>query len=281
MVATTVVTGAAGHVGSAVVGHLERTGHAVLAVDRTAIDLATSPILPLIRDRDVSGIVHLASRVPGSDVPDSKEQAVLIRAIDRNVSDASESLGVLVVYASSCGVYTDRTLGPIAESAPTGGSSPYFAAKLAGERLFQLSSTVLRLSSPVGPTAASETVLSRFVTSAMNERRITVWGTGSREQDFVDVDDLAELVRLALARGAGVGVLNAASGSPVTMLELAEIVRGELPESRIECGSVVDPQDGALARFDIDKARRSLGWAPQCSIRSTVGRVVRAAKAAR
>jgi nucleoside-diphosphate-sugar epimerase len=106
-----------------------------------------------------------------------------------------------------------------------------------------------------------------FLQRALQGEDLSYHGSGSRMQDFVYVDDVAEAALDGLRAGRS-GVFNVASGEPVTMKELAELVTELVaPEVRVVGSGQPDPQEGQTARYSIDAARRVLGWAPATALR--------------
>ena len=160
-----------------------------------------SPLTPFLHR--LSGIVHLAAAVPHSvEYPDNESSAELTRMIDRNIYAIRKDIGVPLIYMSTCGLYNRQGLDYKTEKDEHQFKiiSPYFSAKLDGESLFlaEKNTTVLRLSAPIGPGLKENLVLSKFVASAAADEIIEVWGSGMREQDFIDTSDVAELIISAI-----------------------------------------------------------------------------------
>ena len=105
------------------------------------------------------------------------------------------------VLASSVSVYGVPTALPLTVTSPTAANTPYGLSKLAAESVVAqaASHAVLRLSSLVGPGMRERT----FVPSLLRAARggtLTVFGDGTRLQDYIDVRDAAEQCRQALLR---------------------------------------------------------------------------------
>jgi nucleoside-diphosphate-sugar epimerase len=283
-----VVTGAAGLIGSAVAGHLAASGMAVLGIVRTG-NPATS-VRARVADLAMPGafvnacaelapraVVHCAAAVPAPSRPDDDATAERTRRLDSEVVAACKRGGWPLIYLSGCALYDPTDPALKSEDAPVAGRTPYTAAKLAGERLVAAlpSHVVLRVSSPVGTSPVHRTVFDRFVEDATEGRSLGVWGSGSREQDFVWVEDVAEFVGCVLESAVG-GVFNVASGAPVTMRRLAETVVDVVGRGAVASVDHPDPQDAHTARYDVNAAR-GLGWVPRHDLRDMIHR--RAARA--
>lgn len=277
------VTGASGLVGRATVAELARQGHPCLALAMTCVppagvpsivhDLAGSLPLHEVVSTPPSVVAHLAALVPHSaEHSDSPHAGHHTEQIDDQVFAAALAWGCPVVYASSCGLYDRLDSGwKNEDTSPVRATGPYFAAKLRGEKLFLRipRSTVLRISAPVGPGMRAGLVLSRFVCAARTTSKLDVWGSGTREQDFIDARDCARAVAAACQLCPG-GTFNVASAQPITMLGLAQAVVEVIGTGSVELCGLPDPRELETARYRITKATTSLGWNPTIALRDAI-----------
>jgi len=278
------VTGAGGLVGRAVVDAFKSSGVQVNAVFRTrttedaeslALDLATSGdslLASVINPPEV--IVHLAAAVPHwPRYPDNDDSANATRTMDAVILRAAVSWNARVIYTSTCGLYNPRDSSWKTEEAPIVVRSPYFGAKLDGESaVLAAGGIVLRLSAPYGVGMSLNLVLPRFIKCALAGGAVPIWGSGRREQDFIDVTDVAQAV-LATARTGGQGVFNVAAGRPTTMAELAQLVVRILGKGVPEPTGKPDLQDGWTARYCINKARQRLSWSPTSDLMGGISKL--------
>lgn len=283
------VTGAGGIVGRHLVESLSLGGHSVYATAR----LPLSPPLPskhflqadLAADNAadkveafLSGLkgpitlVHLAAAVPHNlAYTDEDACGKITRRIDSTISQLQSRLGCRIIYMSSCGLYDrhDRKL-KVASSAKITASSPYFAAKLAGEKLMlsRGSVTVLRLSAPIGAGIPEALAIRKMARSLHDTGSIHVWGRGTREQDFIDVRDVSAVLTRAALGPARTGIFNLASGVASSMSDLARALIDALGWGRIIYGNT-DPNEGLSARYDIAATRDAFDWRPEILLKSS------------
>ena len=216
---------------------------------------------------DITAIVHLAAAVPHStDYPDNEMSAGITRSMDNNILSLQKLTNARVIYMSTCGLY-DRSLGVVKhedDASVIRIESPYFSAKLNGERLFKDSQlgTILRLSAPVGPGLKPSVVLGRFIMAARLGAPIQIWGSGSREQNFIDVRDVADLIMKVLLDPQPC-TINVAAKIPTTMVDLAIAVVKAVGKGSYEHSGQVDLRDGETARYSISKAWELYGWSPK------------------
>lgn len=219
---------------------------------------------------DIDAVVHCAARIPGAANSDDACASSNLR-IDARVLRFCGVRRIPAIFCSSASVYQSRKDGIwVDERSPVQPGSAYAAAKLESEKRFldlPAGAAVFRITSPYGPEQRTENVIRRFCRAA-TAGHIEVWGTGSREQDFIHVDDVAS----AVVTGVGAervphGVCLVAAGQPTTMIELARLTlraAGVIAEP-ILCAHL-DAEDGRTSRYDISKARTFLGWRPQISL---------------
>jgi UDP-glucose 4-epimerase len=294
------VTGGAGFIGSHLTDRLSADGVRVRVLDDfstgTRENLTNLPGDADVIEGDLMDPASLRRAVEGVEVV--FHQAALV-SVPSSVTDpvrthevnASGTLSLLVacrdagvgrvVYAGSSAAYGEAGDGPIAETAPLAPTSPYGAAKLAGElscRAFTASyglpTVVLRYFNVFGsrqdPGSGYAAVIPAFATALLRDRAPVVYGDGRQSRDFVHVLDVAEAnVRAWRAPDPAVGrVFNVGSGHARSLLELLETLRAvtgvDAPEAIFE-----RPRAGDIrhSHADITEAARSLSFRPSVSFR--------------
>lgn len=278
------VTGADGIVGRAVCAQfamlgldyrplVRRVKEGITLPQAEIVDLAKIEEVNYSKFSNVSSIVHLAAAVPHSCYyPDTIDTANLTRRIDSSIFALKSKLEIPIIYMSTCGLY-DRKLDRVKfedDVEAINPESPYFLAKLEGEDLFLQgdNATVLRLSAPVGPGMKSSVVLSKFITSARKNIPIGLWGSGLREQNFIDVVDVVRLIVKVIANPMTT-VLNVAADQPITMADLARVVVKVVGSGSFEYTGDVDPRDSEKSYYSIDRARDLYDWYPSIDIVSS------------
>jgi UDP-glucose 4-epimerase len=203
----------------------------------------------------------------------------------RNVLEAA--LGCRVrkaVLASSAAVYGNAE-PPLKESMDTAPLSPYGKSKEAMEALGReyhsrgLPTVSLRYFNVYGPrqSAGSESgVIARFVDSMCRGDPPVIYGDGSQTRDFIYVADVAEANVLAMeSRAADGRVLNVGSGRPTSINGLAETLAKLLGE---EVGPLrKGTRDGDLVHSyaDTSEAEKTLGFKARWSLEDGLLRTIR------
>jgi nucleoside-diphosphate-sugar epimerase len=301
----TLVTGAAGFIGSHLCRGLIAEGHEVVAVDDLsegrAEDLADVPGVRLevvdVRDREevlaaARGCFSILHHAAMKSVQRSVREP---RAFDDvnvrgtlNVLEVAREVGARVVFASSSSVYGDQERFPVTEDLEPRPRSPYAATKLAGEaycrawwhslRVPTISFRYFNVYGP-GQDPASEyaAVIPRFVVACLRGDRPRIHGDGRQSRDFTYIDDVVEanLRALAAPSEAFGRVLNVAGGRPPTSIEQLLTLVAELTSASVD--PVREPAragDIRRSEADVSAARAAIGYAPAVGIEEGLRRTV-------
>ena len=203
------VTGTSGHVGGAIATHLVDRGWEVVGVSRRTGKLeglaeqVQVDISSLSFQSEVSSVVSPCSAIvhaAASLDKDLYDPAISLTNClgTQQVLKLANMWGVKsFVYISSVPVIGRPQGVPITEEHPTDPLTAYHASKLYGEYLTEiarqngLASAILRLTSPVGPGMPDNRILSIFVKQALVNDPLRITGQGTRQQNYVDVRDVA------------------------------------------------------------------------------------------
>jgi UDP-glucose 4-epimerase len=295
IVATYLVTGGAGFIGSHLVERLLGRQDRVRIVDDFSTgkrenlpadgqaeviegDLAD----PVVARRAVEGVDFVLHQAAIPSVPRSVEDpAGSHRAnVDATLQIllASRDAGVKrVVFAGSSSVYGNSAVLPKREDMRPAPLSPYALQKYMGEqycqlftRIYGLETVVTRYFNVFGPRQSPSSpysgVVAKFIDSLSEGRAPVVHGDGRQTRDFTFVSDTVTAV-LACCEAPGVAgdVINVAAGGRVSLLEVVRVLQ------RIT-GHDVEPTFGPRREGDVDdsqadivKARKLLGYEPVVS----------------
>jgi dTDP-glucose 4,6-dehydratase len=159
--------------------------------------------------------------------------------------------------------------------------SPYAASKASAEHFvnayhitYGLPVTISRGANNIGPYQYPEKAVPLFVTNALNDQPLPVYGDGQQRRDYQYVLDHCEGVDLVLHEGKFGEAYNIGTGGEMTNLEMVEILLDELGKPRSLIQHVED-RLGHDRRYCIDVHKiMALGWEPSYNheeaIRATV-----------
>lgn len=135
------------------------------------------------------------------------------------------------VFASSSSVYGDTVALPMSEDATPQPISPYGVTKLAAEQLcllyhtnYRLPTVALRYFTVYGPRQRPDMGFRRFLTAALRNEALPLYGDGRQTRDFTFVDDAVSATVAAGSRGRPGAVYNIGGGSRVGLLEVFELI---------------------------------------------------------
>ncbi len=150
--------------------------------------------------------------------------------------------------------------------------SPYAASKAGGDLMtlayyvtHGLPATLTRGANNVGPYQYPEKVLPVFVTNAIDDLPLPVYGDGKQRRDYQYVLDHCEALDLVLHQGKLGEVYNVGTGTEMENLAMVEILLDELGKPRSLIQHVTDrPGHDRRYCLNVDKLK-SLGWQPRYS----------------
>ncbi|MBN1460650.1 MAG: dTDP-glucose 4,6-dehydratase [Armatimonadetes bacterium] len=175
-----------------------------------------------------------------------------------------------LLQVSTDEVYGSIPEGAVDEHAPLRPSSPYSASKAGGDLLclsywntYETPAVITRGANNIGPYQYPEKVLPLFVTNALDDLPLPLYGDGLQVRDYTHVEDHCRGILLALEKGTPGEVYNVGAGNEMQNIDMARFLLAEIgkPESLIEH---VKDRPGHDRRYAIDTGKlRSLGWAPR------------------
>ncbi len=185
--------------------------------------------------------------------------------------EAARQFGVQRFHqVSTDEVYGQIIRGSFSEEDPLETRSPYSASKAAADLLvhayhvsFGVPTTITRGSNNIGPYQYPEKALPLFITNAIDNQPLPVYGDGLYVRDYQYVIDHCRAIDVVLHDGAVGEIYNAGGGNEVTALDLARTVLKRLgkPESLIR---LVADRPGQDRRYSLNCSKlKALGWAPQ------------------
>ena len=290
--ASYLVTGGAGFIGSHLAEELVRRGHRVRVVDNLITgkrrnldhiqgveflegDLADSDVAC----RAVDGVEYVLHQAAIPSVPRSVNDPIASNRANItatvNILVASRDAGVKrLVCAGSSSVYGDTLTLPKREDMPTNPLSPYALQKLVAEqycqmftRLYGFETVTTRYFNVFGPRqdpgSPYSGVISLFSAAILDGRQPIIYGDGEQTRDFTYVANVVDgVLRACKAPKAAGQVVNVATGGRISLNELLRVM------NRI-CGTKAEPifkepraGDVRDSQADTSKAKILLGYQP-------------------
>jgi dTDP-glucose 4,6-dehydratase len=172
--------------------------------------------------------------------------------------------------------------GKFTEETPLSPNSPYSASKAAADLLvracfhtFGFPAITTRCSNNYGPYQFPEKLIPLFISHALQDLSLPVYGTGMNVRDWIHVTDHCRGIDAALRKGNLGEVYNFGGNCELTNLELTHSLLDVLGKPRSLIKFVTD-RPGHDHRYAIDagKAKRELGWEPRMNFRDALKQTV-------
>jgi dTDP-glucose 4,6-dehydratase len=302
-VATAVVTGGAGFLGSHLCDHLLEQGHRVICVDN--LESSTLENLEHIRDdgfrflyhdvieyieieEPVDFVYHLAALASPIDYLRQPLHSLKVGSYGtHNALGLAKFKRARFLLASTSEVYGDPQVHPQPEAYwgnvnPVGPRGVYDEAKRYAEAMTMayhgqqgVDTCIARIFNVFGSRMRSHDgrAIPTFMRQALDGEPLTVFGSGSQTRSFCYVDDMIRGLVLLAESGEHMPV-NLGNPGEFTILELAETVlrvTGSRSEIVFEALPIDDPQ---IRQPDIARAREILGWSPEIELEEGLRRML-------
>jgi UDP-glucose 4-epimerase len=315
------VTGGAGFIGSHLCDALVERGDFVLVLD----DLSTgskqniqhllgNPLFELLQGsildvdlvekavESVDHVLHLAAAVGVFTIVDEPLKSLItnLRGTE-NILEAAHKYQKEVLIASSSEIYGKNGSGPLSEESDRITGSPlksrwsYSEAKAIDESMGffyykerKLAVRIVRFFNTVGPRQVGHygMVVPRFVSAALKNEPLMVYGTGSQSRCFCHVSDAVIGVLAVIDSQMTLGeVFNIGNDEEITIQDLAtEVI--EITESKSIIEKVLYEkaypsgfEDMQRRVPDISKIKRTVGWSPKLSLETIIADIATHLKA--
>jgi UDP-glucose 4-epimerase len=305
--ATYLVTGVAGFIGSHIAHELLRQGHRVRGVDNfitgkrenvaefgNDLEFREADLRDLAAMRETCrGVDYVFHEAALASVPRSVNDPAATN--DSNVTGtlnlliAAREAGVKrVIYAASSSAYGDTPTLPKREDMLPNPISPYAVSKLTGEhymasfyRVYGLETVSLRYFNVFGPRQAADSpysgVLAKFITLMLESKQPTIFGDGEQSRDFTYVDNVVQANLRACAAPAEAvcgRVFNVALGERYTLTQTFAVLKKIIGYSGEPAYGPERQGDVKHSQADITLAQKHFGYAPQVGFEEGLRRTV-------
>ena len=265
--------------------------------DRTALDSLFSEHRP-------AGVIHLAAEShvdrsihgPGDFIETNISGTYTLLEAARafwSALDAEAKAAFRFHHVSTDEVFGSLgDTGLFVETSPYQPNSPYSASKAASDHLvrawhhtYGLPTVITNCSNNYGPCQFPEKLIPLMIHNAVSDKPLPIYGKGDNVRDWLYVDDHARALRLVFERGIAGETYNIGGHNEKTNLEVVDTLCALLDElkprhdrrSYREQKITVADRPGHDKRYAIDagKIERELGWTPQETFESGLGKTVR------
>jgi len=308
------VTGAAGFIGSTLVDRLLAEGHQVIGVDNLSTgdvanlahafgcndlnarrftlvqaDIQAPELIGIVAGAGPHVIYHLAAQVDlGASVADPQSDARSNVLGTINLCEASRRAGVRRIVYAACGEsrYGVPACLPVEDGTQVNPLSPNAVAKLAGEMylrayadMYDLAPICLALGNVYGPRQnphGSANVIATHAAAMITGRPSIVYRDGTEAHDYIYVDDVVDaFVRAGCAPIETIGTYNIGTGLRTPFAAVQAVISAVL-DGGSQSSIAMAPGDKLLAiALNPTKAARQFGWKPAIDLIEGIQRTIR------
>jgi UDP-glucose 4-epimerase len=303
----TLVTGAAGFIGSTLVDRLLAEGHSVVGVDDLSsgrsenivaaertddfefakADIVSADLVGLVAETRPEVVFHLAAQIDVRySVADPQFDSMVNVVGTVRLAEAARQAGVRKVLHTSSGgsIYGTPNTFPTSEDEPVDPASPYAAGKYAGEvylnmfrNLYGLDCSHIAPANVYGPRQdphGEAGVVAIFSQALLAGRPTKIFGDGNDTRDYVFVDDVVDAFVKAAGEAGGGQRFNIGTGVETSVRQLHSEIAAAA-DGR-DAPEFYPPRLGDLRRSSLDssRAKHVLGWAPKVDLTDGIARTV-------
>ncbi|MCK4953071.1 SDR family oxidoreductase [Candidatus Bathyarchaeota archaeon] len=244
-------------------------------------------------DKKYDLILHFASRASPEEYQQHPIETLKVNSLgSHNMLELARKHDSTILFASTSEVYGDAEVFPTPESYlgrvnPIGPRSCYYEGKRFSEALFtayhrkhELNMKIARIFNSYGPRLRAEggygRAVSRFITQALTNQPVTVYGDGLQTRSFCYVTDTCiGLLVLLINEETNGEVVNVGNKEEITILELAQKIK-QLTESISHITFHPLPEDDPRRRWpDVGKAEKILGWKPKINLEEGLTKTIK------
>lgn len=278
------VTGSNGFIGRYICDALTAAGHYVCGIGSSAAgrtglaayysaDISSQSMTEQAADElgQVDAVVHCAAHISYDDT-DSRLMAVNVVGTQNIVSLAKRCGARKLVYCSGIPVIGVPAILPVAEDHPLSPTTMYHVSKLTGEYIMAASgipNAILRIPAPVGLGMNRSSILPVLIRQCLENKPIQLYGTGSRVQNYLSVQDIARAARIC-AESDAEGCFHLAGDSLSNIALAQRCIALTHSSSEITFSGDPDPADHYVWEISGERAAQVLGFVPQTRIDETI-----------
>ena len=299
--ASILVTGGAGFIGSHVCEALLNRGDSVICIDNldpyyspsikeknlevckkssnfsfVKLDLLDKESLDEFFDKNpVDKVIHLAAKAgvrPSIKDPAGFAKVNILGTINLLEAVKERKLANFL-FASSSSVYGDSSLPFSEDSKVDSPISPYAATKKAGEllcasyhNLYHIPITCLRFFTVYGPRGRPDMAPFKFTKAILEGRQIELYGYGSSRRDYTYITDIVSGLLSALDKNLDFEIINLGESHTVELKEFIKVIEKALGKKAKVNHVQSQPGDVKATYADISKAKALLGYDPKIRI---------------
>ncbi|MGI6226469.1 MAG: NAD-dependent epimerase/dehydratase family protein [Peptococcales bacterium] len=254
-------------------------------------DVSQKEVIDYLQLHDVEEIYHLASPASPKFYQAQPLRTIIVNTIGtQNMLELAKKNNAKMVYTSTSEAYGDPEINPQSENYrgnvnTWGPRACYDESKRLGEvycyeyfKRYETQVKVARIFNTYSADLRNDDgrVISNFVTQAIQNENITIYGDGTQTRSFCYVDDTVRGLLLMMEKEQAIGeIINIGSPHEVKIIDLAHLIKRLAFSSSQIVFQPLPEDDPKVRRPVIDKAKELLGWEPVITLEAGLNETIR------
>ncbi|MGA2091470.1 MAG: dTDP-glucose 4,6-dehydratase [Endomicrobiales bacterium] len=186
------------------------------------------------------------------------------------------------IQISTDEVYGSIARGSFTEKSPLSPNSPYSSSKAGGDLLvrsyfitYNVPAIITRSSNNFGPSQYPEKIIPLFITNALENKPLPLYGDGKNVRDWLYVVDNCRAIDAVLHRGREGEVYNIGGGNEITNIDLTKLILKKLGKPSSLIVRVPD-RPGHDRRYSLDcsKLKKELNYCPDTDFTAALAETI-------
>lgn len=178
-----------------------------------------------------------------------------------------------LIYASSVSIYKNIPGKAISEDSEIDPLSPYAISKLWAEKIIKQTSSysIFRISSLIGSGIKERTFVPIVINEAFNNKTITLYGNGSRVQNYINYLDVCKLLIKASEIKTN-GTYLAVNPLSISNTGVAELIKELIPDVSIK---YIGSDASSSFRYNAERTYADLSYTPSITIKESINEILK------
>ncbi len=222
--------------------------------------------------KEFDHIYYLAAKIPYGNL-NSPTKDILNTNISLLLKISEYYKNARIIYSSSVSVYGNPTSNLITLNSPYNNPTLYGLTKLSGENIlkFHKSHAIIRFSSIFGIGCNEHTFIPKILNNALKHKKITIFGKGLREQNYILVEDAVQFLINAANHSENLTILGVASKS-YSNIKIAKTIS---KKTNAIITKTNDIDNSPSMNYDGELSYKKIGYYPKRDIISYLENIIK------
>lgn len=292
MIKNILVTGGCGFIGSNITNYFAKKGYKLFVIDDLSIgnksNLIDSKNIKFFRkninsinrlkiNHSLDACIHLAAKAEIMISKDKESQYFFdnVDGLQEVLNFCSKRKIKKFIFASSASVYGDTFNKKVKEDKKKNPLHFYGYTKSIGEEIVKTYCEInklnyynLRFFNVYGNK--SNAVVAKFIAQYLQNKPITIYGSGNQSRDFINIDDVIKIIEILLKRNFQSNIFNVGSSTSTKIIDIKNLISKKSEFAKLP--KRFDDIEKSIS--DNSKVKRALKWKPNIKLKSGIEKMI-------